>query len=336
VTPDHSITIALRTALSNIHRQGPQGTADYRIAVSLGPGFLGISRTGAIALLLPLDTVPHAATARQGGGFSLAPATRVAFDYDGRRWEQPAATLECTAPEMVDPFLVLAFDIAQRLSSTSPMTWQAVLDYVDEWQALLTGRGLMTIERQLGLWAELWVISLAADPDRLVAAWRGPESAATDFFLDGIGLEVKASRQSLVHHVSQRQLESPLGEHEAFLMSVWLGIDPGSGQSLPNLVDDALARVSDASALLRHVALTGYSPVDREQYSTRFIALETPRCFEAVQVPRVRTADRGVSDLRYVVTLEPERALATTATTRLWYHFCRIDGPITANKIGSR
>lgn len=326
----------LRAALAKLGKPSPPDPTAYQIAAQIGPGFLGLSGTGSVALLVPLDAVPVAA-GRRGGGFSLSPAPRVAFQHGGRRWEQPAATLECTGGDMLDCFLVLTVDIARRLSAATPVvTWQAVVDCVDEWQELLARRAIMTLDRQLGLWAELWMISTAAEADRLVAAWRGPERGATDFFLDGVGLEVKASRQSLLHHVSQRQVDAPVGDHEAYLVSVWLGIEPGHGRSLPELVDDALARVSDAPALLKQIALVGYSPVDREQYETGFVVLETPRWFRAEDVPRVRAADPGVSQLRYVVTLDPERALIGETATRLWHHFCRTDAPTGIGKAGLR
>lgn len=317
----------LREAIAHLRGPGPDDAADYRIALALGRGFLARARSGAPALLIPLEAVP-AAAGRRGGGFSLSPVVRVAFEHDGRKWEQAAATLECTEIELLDTFLVLVVDVARRLGgSDAELTWAAVLACVDEWQALLTRRGVMTIEQQLGLWAELRLISIASDPDRLFAGWRGPEREATDFFLDGIGLEVKASRQRHVHHVSLRQADAPVGEHEAYVLSMWIAIEPGRGVSLAQLVDEALTRVADAVALLKHVALAGYVPADREQYATRFVVLEMPRWFRADDIPRVRVADPRVSQIRYVVTLDPERAVTADAASLLWYHFCRAQPP---------
>ena len=84
-----------------------------------------------------------------------------------------------------------------------------------------------------------------------------------------------------MHHVSQRQVDLPVGMHQAYLLSVWVGIEPVRGISLAELVDAALARVSDAPALLKQIALLGYSPLDRDQYATRFTPLETPLWFRA-------------------------------------------------------
>ena len=83
-----------------------------------------------------------------------------------------------------------------------------------------------------------------------------------------------------------------------------------------------LARVADPPALLKTVAAVGYAPADRDQYGTRFVPLETPRWFRAEDIPRVRAADVGVTHLRYVVTLDVDRAVGEGGSTALWQHFC--------------
>ena len=112
-----------------------------------------------------------------------------------------------------------------------------------------------------------------------------------------------------------------------------MGIEPVRGISLAELVDAALARVSDAPTLLKHIALLGYSPLDRDQYETRFIPLETPHWFRAEDVPRVRAIDPGISEVRYVVTLDIERSLAGEIASGLWRHFCQAEPSIVANPI---
>lgn len=312
---------ALRTALEGMPALPDADASDYRIAASLGPGFLARSRALATSLLLPLEAAPRVA-GRRGGGFTLRALPRVAFEHDGRRWEQPAAVIECTEAELLEPFLVLVVDIADRLQVLRDVTWQAVLACVDEWQALLGRRVVLTVEQQLGLWAELWMIVNSADPDRLAAAWRGPDSDPVDFFVDGRSVDVKASRRPHEHHVSQRQVDEPVGEHDAYLVSMWTGVDPGNGTSLTEMVDDALGRVSDAGALLKRIAQAGYLPSERAQYVTRFVQLSAPFWFRVADVPRVRAADPGISQLRFVVTLDPERAVPRDGAVALWNHFC--------------
>jgi len=88
-----------------------------------------------------------------------------------------------------------------------------------------------------------------------------------------------------------------------------------------------LARVADPSDLLRIVATVGFTPVDREQYATRFVPLEPPLWFRAEDIPRVRAADAGVAHLRYLATLDVEQAVAEGTATDLWRHFCGRESP---------
>jgi hypothetical protein len=119
----------------------------------------------------------------------------------------------------------------------------------------------------------------------------------------------------------------------AYLLSVWVGIEPVRGISLAELVDAALARVSDAPALLKQIALLGYSPLDRDQYATRFTPLETPFWFRAEDVPRVRAIDPGISQVRYVVALDIDRSLAGEIASGLWRHFCQVEPSMVADPI---
>ncbi len=257
---------SLREALAAIGTPLADEASDYRIATSVGPAFLARARSGAPTLLIPLDFAP-VTVGRRGGGFSLTPAPRVAFEHAGRRWEQAAATLECTESNLVDAFFVLVVDIARRLAAAGE------IKLADD---SCLGRGMadapgsacctLTAEQQLGLWGELWVISKAANPDPLVGAWRGPEGEAVDFFFDGVGLEVKVSRRAHVHHVSQRQIDLPVGLHKAYLLSVWVGIERRFVEyRWPSWWTLPWHGYPTRPALLKQIALLGYSPLDRDR-----------------------------------------------------------------------
>jgi hypothetical protein len=269
-------------------------------------------------MLIPLSQ-SGVSTGRRGGGFSLAALERVRFDHEERTWEQPAAAIECTESDLLGPFLVLVADVAERLSlGEKAVTWREVVACLDEWQVLLSRRESMTLERQLGLWGELWLISRATNPDTAIEAWRGPDGDAMDFFWDGLSVEVKASRQCHVHHVSQTQTESPVGEFESYLLSLWVSVDPVRGKSLSELVDTVCANVQDPAVALKRIMFAGYIPADRALYNTRFRLLERPLWFRTIDVPRVRSVDPGVSRLRYVATLQTDLCLDEAVTDGLW------------------
>jgi hypothetical protein len=294
---------------------------DYRIAAALGCTYLARSRSGAATVLIPLST-GAAAVGRRGGGFALSQSPVVAFNYEGRRWRQAAASLECTDPALTDTFFVLAVDLEKRLQPIdATRRWAATLEWLEEWQSLLARRPTMTVEQQLGLWGELWFIAQSNLADVLVQGWRGPESDAVDFFLDDIGIELKVSRRQHVHHVSRRQVQARLGDKQAYLLSLWVAPDPVRGISVTELIDRLVATVADPPLFVKKVSMVGCSMHDRDQYDTRYSLLEPPLWFLAEEVPQVRVVDDGISDLRYVVTLDTDRSLTESAAQALWRRF---------------
>jgi hypothetical protein len=315
--------VRLRELLERTSVPAVSDDSDYRIVSALGPAYLARGRAGEPVLLVPLPTPPSAA-GRRGGGFALTAMGRVVFRTGNQEWEQPAAVLSCTESELVGAFLVLVADIVTRMTTASSVDWVTILQLVDEWQVLLAHRPILQLDQQLGLWGELWTIAKVSHPDLLVDGWRGPDYDAADFFANGIAVEVKASRRAHVHHISRRQVVRPAGEHDAFVLSIWAGIDPARGESLSELVDRLLASVADPALFLAKVARIGYVPVDRAAYSTRFVLLEEPLWFRAEDVPQVRQVDAGVSDVRYLVTLDTDRALEQQSAAENWRRFSEI------------
>jgi hypothetical protein len=219
----------------------------------------------------------------------------------------------------LETFIVLCADLLARLKAAEGVAdWAAITKWVDEWQALLGKKALLTPEQELGLWGELWVVAQSANPDPLIGGWRGPERENVDFFLDGIGVEVKTSRREHAHFVSQKQVVQPVGEFDAYLLSIWVAPEPVRGKSIVELADDITSKAADGLAFLKHLGRLGFSPYDRDEYRTRFIALRTPKWFSAEIVPKVRAADEGVSNLRYQITLDVESAADEISEVSLW------------------
>jgi hypothetical protein len=308
---------SLRMAFGSLSKLTDQAT-DYQITHSINYAYVGRSRSGAPTLLIPLRNA-SSGPSRSGGGFSLIPAQRVAYSFLERRWEQASAALECTDSRLLETFIVLCADLLARLKAAEGLAdWAAVTKWVDEWQALLGKKALLTPEQELGLWGELWVVAQSASPDRFINAWRGPERENVDFFLDGIGVEVKTSRREHAHFVSQKQIIQPVGDFDAYVLSIWAAPEPVRGKSIVELADDIMSKASDGLSFLKHLGRLGLSPYDRDQYRTRFIALRTPKWFSVEFVPRVRAADEGVSNLRYQITLDVESAVDEVSAESLW------------------
>lgn len=311
----------LRDLLARTGVPSPEDSSDYRIAASLGAAFLARNRSGHVTLLVPLPQ-PGGAVGRSGGGFTLSSAPQVAFSYDGRNWDQASAILECTDGKLADAFLVLILDLSRRIEAIlGDITWPLILTWVEEWQYLLARKNLLAPEQQLGLWGELWVIARASNADRLFGAWLGPDQDPIDFFYDAIGLEVKTTRRANVHHVSQTQVDRPRGEFATYFLSMWVGIDPKQGVSLAEQVDQLLNKVSDPATFLRRLAQVGYTPYDCTEYDTKFLVLEEPKWFRAGDIPRVHEIDEGVSQVKYVVTLDTDDSLDSERSLALRRHF---------------
>jgi hypothetical protein len=309
---------------------GENTGSDYVLGAHLGKAYAGRAISGAAALVVPVAALPPRAVGRRTEGFELIPHASLRFAYGGREWTAPAAALTCADPELLDAFVVLAADIHGRLPEEPNGDWESILAAVEEWQSLMAPRGRPDADAEVGLWGELWLLASSASPDRLIAGWRGPDGDAADFVLDGRAAEVKTARQRRRHHVSLAQVADPVGTHEAWLVSIWVGIDPIRGLTVPALIDEIMARVDDPGTALRRLIGAGYSPADRLSYEGRFVVLAQPEWYPVVSVPRVRSADPGVTQIRYVVTLDETLAVPEADAATLWAHFVgRDDGDAT-------
>jgi hypothetical protein len=292
--------------------------ADYTLLMEMDGSYVARSRGGLLAFIVPMKEVPGS-VGRRSSGCELIGHASTQLTFQGRTNIGPAAGLLCIEPYLVETFVVLALDILKRKDGDG--TWSSMLAAVEEWQTLLAPQGKPSVEKEMGLWGELWFLAQANDIDRLIAGWRGPEGDATDFFIGGRGVEVKTSRFRRQHHVSHSQVDSPVGNREAWFLSAWVKPDPGAPTTAADLADGILGRSSDRGDTLRRLARAGYSPAERNHYSSAFVILTEPEWYAALDVPRVRLADPGVSHLRYRVSLDESRRANGVSSDTLWRHF---------------
>jgi hypothetical protein len=300
-------------------KEASESATDYQLLAEHDGAFVARSRAGLAALVLPIAVLAPAATGRRASGCELVGHSSLRFVYRGSQWDGPAAALLCLDPDLVDTFAVLADDVLTRMSGV--FTWPSIVALVEEWQTLLMPRGRPSKEAELGIWGELWFIVQSRDVNRTLSCWRGPDGDATDFFYGGVAVEVKASRTERQHFASQAQVEMPVGLHDSWLLSLWVKADPGSGVTVPAVVDAILARATDQAHALRRIAQSGYTPADRRDYTSGFTLLSEPEWFATPDVPRVRVADPGISQLRYRVVLDKARRAHAVTAERLWRHF---------------
>jgi hypothetical protein len=316
--PDSALVAALQASWSA--QQSARIGADYLLVDEFDGVYAAWSSSGQQTLIVPvIGPMSSAVIGRRAAGFELVGHSSMRFALQGRVWAAPGAALVCCDPELAAPFGVLCADIACRVAGGGA-TWQAILSAVEEWQTLLAPRGRPSAEVEVGLWGELWFIDSSLDVDRAVASWCGPEKETTDFFVGGVGAEVKTSRSARQHFVSQTQLVEPIGTRDAWLLSLWVKPSPGA-RTVADMVKSVLARVSDRADAIRRMASAGFSLGDQALYTAGFELLSEPDWYAVSDVPRVRVVDQGISQLRYRVELDRALRAEQRVAERLWLHF---------------
>lgn len=194
-----------------------------------------------------------------------------------------ARTLELSVatPMLFRAFYLLTADLAPRLLAGDETPAGAVARTLSEWRALLREDGVMSEERQQGLFGELWLLArLLEAGENGLAAWTGPSSAAHDFRLNGRDVEVKTTRSRKRTHVINglAQLQ-PAPAIPLFLLSLRLDDAGEGGRSLPEAVS-AIARAlgdDQRSEFLSKVERSGYRAEDAFRYVRRWRLADAAR-----------------------------------------------------------
>jgi len=117
------------------------------------------------------------------------------------------------------------------------------------------------------------------------------------------------------------QVREPVGDHDAWLVSLWVKEDPARGVTVPQLVSLLEGRSPDHGDLHRRLLRAGYSHASRSGYTTKFVMLAEPEWYPVSEVPTIREVDPGVSDIRYRVTLDAQTIVNPETALGLWKHF---------------
>ena len=292
-------------------------SSDFQLLDKVGAAFVARSSAGASAVVVPMSAV--GAVGRTAAGCELVPHSALRCRFDSKEWTSPAAVLICRDSELTDSFAVLAADVVERTANEP--TWQSILAAVEDWQKLLAPRGRPSAEVELGLWGELWFLAQSDDVDRCLEGWRGPEADTTDFLVDGVSVEVKAARARRQHFVSVSQISDADSPLDGWLLSLWVKPDPASLITVPALAAQITNSALDPAQALRRIARAGYVGDDRHEFSTGFVLAAEPEWYPHGSVPRVRSADAGVSHIRYRVLLDESKRAEPEVAARIAAHF---------------
>ncbi len=269
---------------------------------------LANSRGGFASLIVPLPHVA-AATVRHTKELSLFALPSLEYARGEQTWQGAAAVIECRDPALLQAFSGMVASIVSRLAAPARVTWDIVSMLFAEWERLFGRRTTLSSDEELGLWAELWWLTRTNALTALLQGWRGPERAPVDFFINACGFEIKAGRRRGSHIVSHSQVDTPVGDASSYFVSMLVLPDPVRGRTLADLVNTLAQRVEFPGMFEEKLAAAGFLRSDEHLYERRLVVLERPSFYVASDVPRVRSADPGVSEVRYRVQLPLERTI---------------------------
>ena len=160
-----------------------------------------------------------------------------------------------------------------------------------------------------GLWAELFLISVARKPDELLRAWHTSPEDKYDFSSGGQRIEVKSSTsKARQHHFALEQLK-PQNGIEVLIASVFVE-RIGSGTSLVEIADMIRSKLSkDADLLLYLDQIIGITLGNQWRSATedRFdyqLAKKTLNFYNAEKIPSIDTKlPKEISSVHFKVDL---------------------------------
>jgi hypothetical protein len=221
-----------------------------------------------------------------------------------------------------ETFDLIGGEIAERLATARETAPGVVARVLAKWRRFWgqLPRTMLSREEQLGLFAELWFLSVWLIPRvgtaEAVFRWRGASGSRHDFESPGCSVEVKAttSTRGRIHRINGLDQLAPPEQGELLFFSLRLREEGGATNALPSVI--AACRVvleSDADALSRFesaLAQAGYSPAHEEEYAKLRLRVVEEGLFRVEgDFPRLTPASfpsgvpNGVERVEYEVNL---------------------------------
>jgi hypothetical protein len=218
-------------------------------------------------------------------------------------------------------FYSFAVSLADRIQLQSQPVSAALELTLLNWNQLLRAIHLLSVESQLGLIGELWVLArlIRGSGPNALDTWTGPMGEPHDFRLASNEFEIKTTISATRSHMinGEDQLV-PSPSHQLYVLSIQVEPAGAGGRSLPELVDRVLDLLSDQPAVLdrfgRSLGRVGYDDRDKALYKERWQLRSRPRLISVddscPQLTRARVEaldpknSHRISELHYRVNLE--------------------------------
>lgn len=185
--------------------------------------------------------------------------------------------IECHDITGYPAFDLIGGEIAEELAHSGLQPAEIIRRVLGRWRRFWgqLPQELLSREEQLGLFAELWFLSVWLIPKigtSAVSVWRGPWGARHDFEFPDKSIEVKAttSTRGRIHRIhGLNQLEAP-ENGPLYLFSLRLREEAGATNTVPGLIDLCHSQLQSNDEALAHfesgLFQMGYSPIHQDEY----------------------------------------------------------------------
>ncbi len=263
--------------------------------------WIGVFGSGAPAIFFELEPRESGTARSLARGLELIVSSR--FELVGPVYRNTrtrsgyAVALRDTA--LIDIFAAVAAHVAARLRvlPAAFSTQGDVERYLAEWIEFFSRQSL-SYERAIGLWGELYVLSVLANVDRGVACWVGPYGQMFDFMGNGVSLEVKTSLRTAVASFSLGQTRDRDDGHAVFLRVLK---DDMNGKSLDALVGGIRRKLRDPVEFEAALVRAGYRGGANADI---VLTAEDLRAVPNSKIPRPIVSDHRIRSVRYEVDVD--------------------------------
>lgn len=273
----------------------PDWTTIRRDYVEPGvPGRVVVRRHPAVELFVDAGGQRLGALMALPQGSSVPPSPFTDIDIEEVRVDGVRClSLSTDAGGLFGTFYLLLVDVARAIIERGEPPTAALEASLAGWRALLHTASLMSDERQLGLFGELWLLErlLGSLGTAGLDAWVGPDRQAHDFRLGIEEFEVKATTGGRrVHMINGLQQLTPSQGARLHLLSLRVADAGAGGETLGETVARIIQMLEpvDRTRFLAKLAAVGFRTEDSAHYSRRRRLADPPRLIEIAEgVPRL-------------------------------------------------